>query len=99
MQADSNGIGTYSFLNDQVYLYGDYSVIGRTCVLHRKRDDLGMAGTIASLTNGTAGGRISCGVIVDTSIISASSSSSATAIIKAIIPFFNMIMLIVGILI
>ena len=93
--SDSNGDGTFSFLNYQVYLYGDYSVIGRSCVLHKKRDDLGMAGTNESLTNGNSGARISCEAIVNTSKVSVpfdsnsfsastSTAKSAYAIINAI---------------
>ena len=93
--SDSNGDGNYSFLNDKLYLNGDYSVIGRYSVLHKKRNDLGMAGTNESLTNGNSGARISCEAIVNTSKVSVpfdsnsfsastSTAKSAYAIINAI---------------
>ena len=44
-------------------LYGAYSVLGRSCVLHADEDDLGRGGHKLSKTTGNAGARIACGVI------------------------------------
>ena len=44
-------------------LFGKNSVIGRSCVLHRYTDDLGMGGNAESAKTGNAGPRIACGVI------------------------------------
>lgn len=44
-------------------LNGDYTVIGRTVVVHEKRDDLGLGKESDSKTTGHAGGRLACGII------------------------------------
>ena len=46
-----------------IQLYGDQSVIGRSCVCHAGEDDLGLADNDASRANGNAGARQACGVI------------------------------------
>ncbi len=46
-----------------VTLFGPYSVIGRTVVLHADKDDLGLTLHELSKTTGNAGARIACGVI------------------------------------
>ncbi len=46
-----------------MHLFGPYSVIGRSCVLHKKTDDLGEGGDEESKKTGNAGARIACGVI------------------------------------
>ena len=46
-----------------VKLRGIYSVIGRSVVIHENVDDLGLGNTQESLTTGSAGRRIACGVI------------------------------------
>ena len=38
-------------------------VFGKAFVVHEKEDDLGTAGTTASMATGSAGARVGCGVI------------------------------------
>ena len=61
--ADDLGNGKYNLLDHQVNLYGPYSVVGRSCVLHRNEDDLGLGENEESKKTGNAGARIACGVI------------------------------------
>jgi superoxide dismutase, Cu-Zn family len=63
VQADAEGKGHYEHSDSLVHLFGPYSVIGRSCVLHRQTDDLGEGGDAESLKTGNAGARIACGVI------------------------------------
>ena len=63
VQADADGNGKYERADSMVHLFGAYSVIGRSCVLHKKTDDLGLGGDAESLKTGNAGARIACGVI------------------------------------
>ncbi len=63
VQADADGNGRYEHSDTQVHLFGLYSVIGRSCVLHKKTDDLGEGGDEESKKTGNAGARIACGVI------------------------------------
>ena len=60
---EADGSGKYERLDQQVALYGPFSVVGRSCVLHKKTDDLGRGGDDESLKTGNAGARIACGVI------------------------------------
>ena len=61
--ASDDGTAKYSRLDHQVNLFGATSVVGRSCVLHRNEDDLGLGGNEESLKTGNAGARIACGVI------------------------------------
>lgn len=63
VQSDAEGNGLYEHTDAQVHLFGAYSVIGRSCVLHKSTDDLGEGGNAESLKTGNAGARIACGVI------------------------------------
>ena len=63
VEADSEGNATYELWDHQVTLFGEYSVLGRPCVLHRDEDDLGLGGHELSKTTGNAGPRVACGVI------------------------------------
>ena len=44
-------------------IYGEYSVIGRSNIVHADEDDLGLGGHELSKTTGNAGARLACGVI------------------------------------
>jgi Cu-Zn family superoxide dismutase len=61
--SDSNGIVNVTFEDNLVNLFGPYSVVGRSVVIHFDTDDLGRGGHADSLTTGHAGGRMACFVI------------------------------------
>lgn len=63
IEADSDGVGVYTAVDDLVMLSGAMSVIGRSMVIHADTDDLGKGGHDDSLTTGHAGSRVACGVI------------------------------------
>ena len=44
-------------------LFGEYSVVGRSIVIHENEDDLGLGGHEDSETTGHSGPRLACGVI------------------------------------
>ncbi len=46
-----------------VSLTGDHSVIGRSLVVHKDEDDLGLGNHADSKTTGNAGARLACGTI------------------------------------
>jgi len=60
---DNNGNCNICFTDKLVKLSGDYSVIGRSLIIHEDEDDLGLGGHSDSLTTGHAGKRLVCGVI------------------------------------
>jgi Cu-Zn family superoxide dismutase len=61
--ADQNGVVDTVMEDKLVKLTGEFSVIGRSFVIHESEDDLGKGGFSDSLTTGHAGGRLACGVI------------------------------------
>ena len=73
--ADEKGRVKYKFMDKMIKLRGEYSIIGRTVVIHEDADDLGRGGIykmgniidkkryIESKKTGNAGKRIACGVI------------------------------------
>ncbi len=62
---DGNSI-VYSITNDKVSLFGEQSLIGRTCVIHAFQDDLGKnKNDPESLKTGNSGPRLACGVLKD----------------------------------
>lgn len=63
IRAGADGVGKFFLLDDQVSLIGDKSVIGRSFVVHKDRDDLGLGGHELSSTTGNAGARLACGTI------------------------------------
>jgi Cu-Zn family superoxide dismutase len=44
-------------------LYGPYSIVGRSLIVHADPDDLGQGGSPLSKTTGNSGARVACGVI------------------------------------
>lgn len=61
--AGEDGKAHYESEDAQIMIYGEHSVIGRSCVCHADVDDLGLGGHELSATTGNAGGRVACGVI------------------------------------
>jgi len=66
VEADGSGVAKISMEDSMIKIIGQYSVIGRTMVVHEGEDDLGH-GTgdkkEESLKTGNAGARLGCGVI------------------------------------
>ena len=63
LQADEQGVANFKFQDSKIQLTGPYSILGRGCVVHLYKDDLGLGGTEESMKSGSAGPRISCGVV------------------------------------
>ena len=55
--ADANGRGQLDYLDPKLKLSGEHSIVGRSVVVHAKRDDL------KSQPAGDSGARIGCGTI------------------------------------
>lgn len=52
-----DGVAEYSWEDPHIQLSGEYSVIGRSVVVHADEDDLGRGGHADSKTTGHAGAR------------------------------------------
>ena len=61
--AGEDGVGNFELEDEQVSLFGEHTVYGRSFVVHADPDDLGQGGVELSKTTGNAGGRLACGVI------------------------------------
>jgi len=63
VKTDGSGTASVNITDKSISLFGPYSIIGRTVVIHEGTDDLGKGGHADSKTVGHAGGRAACGVI------------------------------------
>jgi len=73
-------------IDSTISLYGQYSIIGRSVVLHSWTDDLGLGSDASSKKTGNAGPRFACGVIgIDSDGFDESSASGTTLSIGVLI--------------
>ena len=63
LKSDEKGNAYMAATDNLIKLFGDASVIGRSCVVHADEDDLGKGNFSDSQTTGHAGARVACGVI------------------------------------
>jgi Cu/Zn superoxide dismutase/predicted kinase/nicotinic acid mononucleotide adenylyltransferase len=63
IEANEQGIASFTINASRVTLVGEQSVVGRSIVVHSGEDDLGQGGDAESLKTGNAGSRLGCGVI------------------------------------
>lgn len=56
IEADSDGVATFDFIDDVIELSGEHAIVGRALVVHAKPDDF-------SQPSGNAGDRVAFGVI------------------------------------
>jgi Cu-Zn family superoxide dismutase len=61
--ADPFGNAYMCFSDKFISLYGEYSIVGRSVVVHAQEDDLGKTNHPDSSKTGNSGARLACGVI------------------------------------
>lgn len=61
--ANEQNESKFHFTTNKITLFGKYSIVGRSVIIHEDEDDLGLGGHSDSLTTGHSGGRIDCAVI------------------------------------
>ena len=61
--ADQTGKAYVSYSDKMISLFGEYSIIGRSVVVHSQEDDLGKTNHPESATTGNSGTRLASGVI------------------------------------
>jgi superoxide dismutase, Cu-Zn family len=60
---DGRGAAEMCIADQVTTLYGERTIIGRSFVVHKNKDDLGRGGDEESTRTGNAGARVACGVI------------------------------------
>ena len=63
LKIDMFGNAHYTTSDDIIQLIGEHSIIGRSLIIHKNKDDCGFGGDEESLKTGNAGERIACAVI------------------------------------
>ncbi|GAM25432.1 hypothetical protein SAMD00019534_086070 [Acytostelium subglobosum LB1] len=63
INTDANGVTKGELTDNQISMFGPYSILGRTIVVHADQDDLGRGNFPDSKKTGHAGPRLACGVI------------------------------------
>ncbi|CAM9918758.1 unnamed protein product, partial [Ectocarpus fasciculatus] len=63
ISADKDGKAEGSMSDGLIKLSGEFSVVGRSVMVHADEDDLGKGGHDLSPTTGNAGARVACGEI------------------------------------
>ncbi|XP_037504817.1 superoxide dismutase [Cu-Zn] [Rhipicephalus sanguineus] len=63
IEADNSGSAVFGLTDHELQLNGEFSIIGRSIVVHQDKDDLGRGNFSDSLTTGHSGSRIACCVI------------------------------------
>jgi Cu-Zn family superoxide dismutase len=61
--AGADGVAEGTIVDKLINISGEYTVIGRSMMVHEDEDDLGKGGHELSPTTGNAGARIACGEI------------------------------------
>ena len=61
---DMQGNANYTYVDTVASLFGQYTILNRTVVIHEMQDNLGLAGNATSLATGDAGAKTGCAIIV-----------------------------------